>query len=264
MRKRKLFILLVGIFLTFYICAGTTIEDFNYNNNLGKYNEKSTSSNNNPPSNSGNSTSSSYSSSSSSSSSNNSESNNKDKDKDDEQPRVDPDEEEVSSISGERFLIEFIEKQNEGVEDLTVTSKVSAQDKAQAMALKRVEDQTPTVVKTNSKKIKTNEDSAKTTTSGDPVKISTGTYEQKETDLVIGTLNQFEIKRRYESDNSITGSFGYGWFSNLDQRIILGTDPNIQEEIDALKTYKNELNESINNLETDLAASYHVSSIYNA
>ena len=69
MRKRKLFILLVGIFLTFYICAGTTIEDFNYNNNLGKYNEKSSSSNNNPPSNSGNTTSSSYSSSSSSSSS---------------------------------------------------------------------------------------------------------------------------------------------------------------------------------------------------
>ncbi len=63
-------------------------------------------------------------------------------------------------------------------------------------------------------------------TPGDPVKASVGSYLQQETDISNG---MFEVKRKYESNNKIISSLGYAWTFNLDQRIILGTEPDVDE-----------------------------------
>ena len=104
----------------------------------------------------------------------------------------------------------------------------------------------------------------KSETSGDPVKISKGTYELFETDLVIGATKQFEIKRRYESDQKITGSFGYGWVTNLDERIIAGTNPSNLPEIISTQVYMVLLDSLRRNLEMSIIQSYKVSSILSA
>ena len=52
--------------------------------------------------------------------------------------------------------------------------------------------------------------------SGDPVKITEGSYEQEEFDFQFSGPMDFQIKRRYSSSGEITSSFGYGWYSNLD------------------------------------------------
>lgn len=77
-------------------------------------------------------------------------------------------------------------------------------------------------------------------TSGDPVRITTGSYLQNETDFIIGF---FEIKRKYDSENIIDSSTGYSWISSLDQRIILGINP----EKESLTKY-----EKLKSIYTDL------------
>ena len=62
---------------------------------------------------------------------------------------------------------------------------------------------------------------------GDPVRITTGSYLQNETDFIISKAPVFEINRKYDSASKIVSSFGYGWTTNLDQRIILGIQPNV-------------------------------------
>lgn len=68
-------------------------------------------------------------------------------------------------------------------------------------------------------------------TAGDPVKASVGTYMQTETDIQSG---MFEVKRKYESNDKIISSLGYGWTFNLDQRIILGTEPGLDKIMETL------------------------------
>lgn len=77
---------------------------------------------------------------------------------------------------------------------------------------------------------------------GDPVKVSVGSYVQNETDI---SSRLIEIKRLYDSENSIVSSIGQGWISNLDQRIILGIEPmasdkytRLQNNYDLIKYYK--------------------------
>lgn len=106
--------------------------------------------------------------------------------------------------------------------------------------------------------------SANSGEAGDPVKISKGTYELSEEDIVIGNDNKFVIKRRYESDCKITGSFGYGWKTNLDERIILGTNPKAHKDLIALNDYLNIVKPLILQLEEKLKEQYRVTSIYNA
>lgn len=103
-------------------------------------------------------------------------------------------------------------------------------------------------------------------TGGDPVRLPDGVYEQNETDFSVGNLCKIEVKRKYQSSSKITGSFGYGWETNLDSRIILGID-NIQKlyvAIDALDYYKRELANQLQGLEESMAEHYEVSSVYNA
>lgn len=99
---------------------------------------------------------------------------------------------------------------------------------------------------------------------GDPVKVSKGTYELAEVDLEIGSIKQFEIKRRYESDNGVIGSFGYGWITNLDERIIIGIDSNLEHRITKLTNYKSKLQQFITEFEKEIIRHYKVSSIDNA
>ena len=77
---------------------------------------------------------------------------------------------------------------------------------------------------------------------GDPVKVSVGSYVQNETDI---SSRLIEIKRLYDSENSIVSSIGQGWILNLDQRIILGIEPmaldkytRLQNNYDSIKSYK--------------------------
>ncbi len=118
--------------------------------------------------------------------------------------------------------------------------------------------------KVNKNESEATEDSGNSETPGDPVQITKGAYEQTETDFTIGKNIQISIIRQYKSDNNITGSFGYGWSTNLDERIILGTESGLQKIIDAIKTYLDNLKSIISNLEKALAEAYKVTSIYNA
>ena len=54
-------------------------------------------------------------------------------------------------------------------------------------------------------------DSNNSDSTGDPVRITEGVYEQNETDLLFGNIISEGIKRKYRSDNKIISSFGYGW-----------------------------------------------------
>ena len=99
---------------------------------------------------------------------------------------------------------------------------------------------------------------------GDPVRITQGTYEQKDTDLTIGNNLVFEVKRLYSSENKITASFGYGWSSNLDERILYGVQVKPYETEQALIEYANTLKANADEFERQIVSAYHVSSIQTA
>ena len=86
------------------------------------------------------------------------------------------------------------------------------------------EEQEENLEEVNDTKEKKNSDK-----SGDPVRISSGYYEQTENDFDCGNGVSFVLSRKYESDNQIVSSFGYGWKTNLDERIILGIDANVAD-----------------------------------
>ena len=110
------------------------------------------------------------------------------------------------------------------------------------------------------KEIKEKENSK---TGGDPVRLTTGSYEQNESDIIISGVQPFEVKRKYDSENKIISSFGYGWVTNLDQRIILGTSASIQNEYEELLVNLSQAKEIMDSLELDIKNSYRISSIEN-
>ncbi len=110
------------------------------------------------------------------------------------------------------------------------------------------------------KEIKEKENSE---TGGDPVRLTTGSYEQNESDIIISRVQPFEVKRKYDSENKIISSFGYGWVTNLDQRIILGTSASIQNEYEELLVNLSQAKEIMDGLELDIKNSYRISSIEN-
>ena len=114
---------------------------------------------------------------------------------------------------------------------------------------------------TNQKNSKDKKDSENSDSSGDPVRITNGIYEQNESDF---SVPGFSVIRKYESDNNIVSSFGYGWVFNLDERIILGNDPAARETVKNQEEYVSALAEIIRDLENQLAQDYCVTSIYNA
>lgn len=98
---------------------------------------------------------------------------------------------------------------------------------------------------------------------GDPVRLTVGCYEQEETDFYINGVQKFEITRKYKSDNSIVSTFGFGWISNLDQRIIAGVEASAQASYDKLLSSLNEAQQVIMASKQDIIKGYGLSSIEN-
>ena len=100
--------------------------------------------------------------------------------------------------------------------------------------------------------------------SGDPVKITEGSYEQHNIDFHFSKIMDFPIKRRYSSSGTIVSSFGYGWYTNLDERIILGTEVEPEKMWENLLSYSDYLKEKIKEYEGRLSQYYKVTDIYHA
>lgn len=89
-------------------------------------------------------------------------------------------------------------------------------------------------------------------TAGDPVRITTGAYEQTETDVLKINVMNLTVKRIYQSTNKMIGSFGLGWATNLDERVILGTRPRIQKLYDAYAEYLQQLETDLKTMENQI------------
>ncbi len=169
---------------------------------------------------------------------------------------------EVNSIIDEENLVE---EPSEEAESLNETAEETGEEVAQAT--ETIED----TIKQNSEESEENivenendreKENAQTT--GDPVKISEGSYEQNDTDFQFKGIMDFAIKRRYSSSGKIVSTFGSGWYSNLDERIILGTSVHPEEMKTALISYSEYLKNTIEEYELKLAQAYNVPDIYQA
>lgn len=98
-------------------------------------------------------------------------------------------------------------------------------------------------------------------TSGDPVKITTGSYIQNDTDIQTGGAGLLTVNRSYDSNSKTVSSFGAGWTTNLDQRIILGIEPRAHERYESEKRLIQALQEEIKQIEKNLIDVYKISSL---
>ena len=126
------------------------------------------------------------------------------------------------------------------------------------------EDEKRTIVFTTREELIEKKQSENSSVKGDPVKITQGTYIQEETDFVLGKRNLFSLERIYSSDSSVVSSFGYGWSTNLDQRVIFGIEPKLQQIIDDMRLYVTNVPAFVAEWEKESASAFGVSSIYNA
>lgn len=99
-------------------------------------------------------------------------------------------------------------------------------------------------------------------TAGDPVRITTGAYEQTETDILKQNVINLIVQRVYQSTKDVTGSFGLGWSTNLDERVILGTKANVQDIYDAYAEYLLELETSLKAMENQIKEDFFVEDPY--
>ena len=99
-------------------------------------------------------------------------------------------------------------------------------------------------------------------TAGDPVRITTGAYEQTETDILKQNVINLIVQRVYQSTKDVTGSFGLGWSTNLDERVILGTKANVQDIYDAYAEYLLELETNLKAMENQIKEDFFVKDPY--
>ena len=99
-------------------------------------------------------------------------------------------------------------------------------------------------------------------TAGDPVRITTGAYEQTETDILKQNVINLIVQRVYQSTKDVTGSFGLGWSTNLDERVILGTKANVQDIYDAYAEYLLELETNLKAMENQIKEDFFVEDPY--
>ncbi len=147
------------------------------------------------------------------------------------------------------------------------TADVAAAMEQNNQMTSEISDATKDVTAQNAKNVSevAKESEAKNSkTTGDPVKISKGSYEQNETDFVIGLDEQFPVNRHYDSQNCVTGSFGFGWTTNLDERIILGTDESWEMLYQKVNDYIKNLNSLIKQISYVAGASDKAISINDA
>lgn len=99
-------------------------------------------------------------------------------------------------------------------------------------------------------------------TAGDPVRITTGAYEQTETDILKQNVINLIVQRVYQSTKDVTGRFGLGWSTNLDERVILGTKANVQDIYDAYAEYLLELETNLKAMENQIKEDFFVKDPY--
>lgn len=113
----------------------------------------------------------------------------------------------------------------------------------------------------NANDAKEKNDEKNSSKKGDPVRVSEGVYEQFEIDVEINNLDFMNIQRKYLSNNKIISSFGYGWTTNLDERIILGTEADAVNTKRILVENVSELSFAIAQVENTIKDKYKVSSL---
>ncbi len=94
---------------------------------------------------------------------------------------------------------------------------------------------------------------------GDPVSIATGEYVQNNSDVEISGL--FSVERTYRSGNTMAGSFGLGWSTNLDERIIFGLSGAEKKILNKLEENRAFYNWKYGELSNAFYNEYHVSSV---
>ena len=169
---------------------------------------------------------------------------------------------EVDEVIKEEELVqepvEDAEKLNEVFEEIDEDieqAQESVEDKIEQTSEEEAEN-----IEENDNKLQ--EDNSQTT--GDPVRITKGSYEQNDIYFHFQGTIDFAIKRMYSSFETIVSGFGYGWSSNLDERIILGTSVHPDEMKNNLVFYSEYLKNKIEEYELKLAQNYNVPDIYKA
>ena len=165
-----------------------------------------------------------------------------------------------SQVDGEQSEVSAIQTG----EVSTAADEAAWQEAALSGEVSEAAAETAAEITENNSNSQNEANSSNSDKAGDPVKISKGTYELSETDLTIGSNKLFSINRRYESEKTVCGSFGFGWHTNLDERIIIGTNPAHHKNYDALVKYFETLSALIRQTEYELSVKYKVSNIYDA
>ncbi len=140
---------------------------------------------------------------------------------------------------------------------------IEAEDSANESSKMEVVSQTEEEKNENLEAVNDETDSKNSPKGGDPVSLSSGFYEQTETDFSVGAVMPIVISRRYSSQNTITTDFGYGWTSSLNQRIIFGTQANSEEVVEGIQKYSEQLSNTIKKLTRVIEAAYGGGSIDN-
>ena len=127
---------------------------------------------------------------------------------------------------------------------------------------KKQEDDKNTGTQENKKIIRQKEYEKNSEQAGDPVRITEGVYEQNETDIGFSQAHGFYIQRHYLSNNPVISSFGYGWSTNLDERIIKGLEADYENYQNALEQYSQNLSDIISEYESQVKQAYGLSNVF--
>ena len=96
---------------------------------------------------------------------------------------------------------------------------------------------------------------------GDPIRLTTGSYLQNETDFIISKSPYFELRRKYDSLSSVVSAFGCGWIFNLDERIILGIEPDAEKIYQKMLSNAEDVKRLLDSLLAEIPSAYGVSNI---
>ena len=94
------------------------------------------------------------------------------------------------------------------------------------------------------------------------VKITTGEYVCDETDIEKGAIQKLTVTREYRSATPVVGSFGIGWSTNLDERIIICVSPPSEELYDILVRIVDMRQSLVSQYEESIKESYEVDDPY--
>ena len=143
-----------------------------------------------------------------------------------------------------REFYEKIQQLSEKGNELNILNQQIAEEKAAAAAANADINQT------------SNSD-----TPGDPVRATTGTYIQSEIDIERVTSICLKVERTYEAENTIISGFGYGWRTNLDEKIITGVEPGANKVYAKKKEYEEKLKENIESMKSQILKIYNITEL---